>query len=291
VATLRLGMSESACGGASSGNTSDGKEFSCDYCGESYDTQQALNSHRGQKHPDKARVTFECAYCCSDISVIRSDAENYDNHFCDRECKGNYRSESDDWNGENHPRYNSSEVVCDNCGSKLVRPQRRLDRYNLQCCDSDCYGEYMSQTGMNDGEDNPAYNSVVIECDWCGEDFTTPVSVAENGRRFCDKSCWADFMSDYLSGEGSPLYTGYYAQTYGDNWDDIRNQVRGRDQYTCQACGVSENSLSRELDVHHIVPLKHFDTPETANDLDNLVSLCSSCHSKWEGLYLRPDSR
>jgi 5-methylcytosine-specific restriction endonuclease McrA len=50
--------------------------------------------------------------------------------------------------------------------------------------------------------------------------------------------------------------------------------------------------------VHHIRPLRVFkeeyDEPEwyeLANDLDNLVSLCASCHHKWEGIPLRPDKR
>jgi predicted HNH restriction endonuclease len=43
--------------------------------------------------------------------------------------------------------------------------------------------------------------------------------------------------------------------------------------------------------VHHITPIRDFDTPEEANTLDNLITLCEPCHAQWEGLYLRPDNR
>lgn len=61
---------------------------------------------------------------------------------------------------------------------------------------------------------------------------------------------------------------------YGDDWDKIRSLVYMRDNWTCQQCGKSKI----KLDVHHIKPfLESFD-----NSLNNLVSLCRSCHIKEE---------
>lgn len=73
---------------------------------------------------------------------------------------------------------------------------------------------------------------------------------------------------------------------YGPNWAQQRLRARARDGFRCRRCGISEAELGRELDVHHKVPFREFDGRYTAaNALDNLVSLCPSCHSRAEPWY------
>lgn len=67
---------------------------------------------------------------------------------------------------------------------------------------------------------------------------------------------------------------------YGPGWAQIRDQVRARDRYTCQVCGVVE--AGRQHDVHHKVPFRAFPSSVEANRLDNLITLCPSCHRKAE---------
>jgi DEAD/DEAH box helicase domain-containing protein len=73
---------------------------------------------------------------------------------------------------------------------------------------------------------------------------------------------------------------------YGPDWPRIRDRVRARDQYTCQVCGVVETN--RQHDVHHKTPFRAFrardGSPDTsqANRLENLTTLCPSCHHKAE---------
>lgn len=73
---------------------------------------------------------------------------------------------------------------------------------------------------------------------------------------------------------------------YGANWHDRRRAALERDDYRCQRCDISNKTskqrYSMALDVHHIVPLREFDDPESANDLDNLVALCRACHNAVE---------
>ncbi len=70
---------------------------------------------------------------------------------------------------------------------------------------------------------------------------------------------------------------------YGTEWSKIRRHVRERDKFTCQACGAFETTL--EHHVHHKIPFKQFTDSRIANQLDNLVTLCSSCHMRAEMLY------
>ncbi|HEX9029993.1 MAG TPA: DEAD/DEAH box helicase, partial [Anaerolineales bacterium] len=67
---------------------------------------------------------------------------------------------------------------------------------------------------------------------------------------------------------------------YGPGWAALRQRVRQRDGYRCQVCGVVEQGKAH--DVHHKVPFRTFASAEQANQMSNLVTLCSSCHHKVE---------
>jgi DEAD/DEAH box helicase domain-containing protein len=74
---------------------------------------------------------------------------------------------------------------------------------------------------------------------------------------------------------------------YGPDWGRLRERVRARDKYTCQVCGAVENPSStlragRQHDVHHKIPFKAFPSYLEANRLENLTTLCPSCHHKVE---------
>jgi DEAD/DEAH box helicase domain-containing protein len=63
---------------------------------------------------------------------------------------------------------------------------------------------------------------------------------------------------------------------YGPDWDKIRQRVLNRDGNRCQVCGVE--GLGKSLHVHHLQPFRSFTSRETANQLQNLITLCPTCH-------------
>ena len=67
---------------------------------------------------------------------------------------------------------------------------------------------------------------------------------------------------------------------YGADWMRIRERVRMRDKYQCQVCGIIEST--REHDVHHKTPFRAFTSIDEANRLENLSTLCRTCHQKVE---------
>jgi DEAD/DEAH box helicase domain-containing protein len=67
---------------------------------------------------------------------------------------------------------------------------------------------------------------------------------------------------------------------YGPDWPRLRLAVRTRDGFRCRVCGTPENG--REHDVHHKVPFRAFTSVAEANRMENLVTLCHSCHRKAE---------
>jgi DEAD/DEAH box helicase domain-containing protein len=74
---------------------------------------------------------------------------------------------------------------------------------------------------------------------------------------------------------------------YGTDWTRIRDRVRARDKYQCQVCGAIESDPSttlraRQHDVHHKTPFRTFTSMDEANRLENLTTLCRTCHQKVE---------
>jgi DEAD/DEAH box helicase domain-containing protein len=73
---------------------------------------------------------------------------------------------------------------------------------------------------------------------------------------------------------------------YGPNWQQQRVKVLQRDDYCCRTCGAAG---STHLHVHHIRPFREYgyisgenENYRAANKLDNLITLCPSCHRRAE---------
>jgi DEAD/DEAH box helicase domain-containing protein len=67
---------------------------------------------------------------------------------------------------------------------------------------------------------------------------------------------------------------------YGSRWNELRKIVRERDHYICQVCGKPESGA--EHHVHHKIPFRQFSNLEQANRLENLITLCPTCHQRAE---------
>lgn len=78
---------------------------------------------------------------------------------------------------------------------------------------------------------------------------------------------------------------------YGPDWEAHRRRTLRRDEYQCRICERDATELSVSLHVHHISPLRTFETDdgtvdfESAHEPTNLVTLCPSCHFTHEGQY------
>lgn len=60
-------------------------------------------------------------------------------------------------------------------------------------------------------------------------------------------------------------------------WKKCREIVLIRDNYLCQEC-IKLDRLTAANTVHHIIHLK--DDPSKAMDIDNLTSVCPTCHER-----------
>ena len=126
----------------------------------------------------------------------------------------------------------------------------------------------------------------VETCDRCGERFERyPSHIGDNV--FCGEPCRRAWLSEAFTGDGHPNWKGGGNEEYGKGWRAVRQRALERDNYSCRVCGQSREELGRNPDVHHIRPVRSFiesenHTREDAHYIENVISLCISCHRKAE---------
>lgn len=166
-----------------------------------------------------------------------------------------------DFSGENHPAYGMNRPEA----SERMKENNPMDDPEIR--------EKAKQTQFkkNDprliGENNPMKDPEISR------------KISKYKKRWWEKN------KGGLRGENNPNWKGEKAKTFrGKNWKSQRGKALKRDDWTCQVCGITEEKSGRELDVHHKIPLLEFDNYEKANKLENLITLCRSCHIKIEML-------
>lgn len=81
-------------------------------------------------------------------------------------------------------------------------------------------------------------------------------------------------FNDFSKGKNNPNWqNGISFEIYPSEFnDELKNEIRKRDNFTCQQCKFKEEQLDRKLDVHHM------DYNKMNNNPNNLISLCRVCH-------------
>ena len=116
------------------------------------------------------------------------------------------------------------------------------------------------------------------KCTNCGNDIIINCNQRLNAsHHFCNKKC----EMEWRCGSNHPRWHGGYSHDYGRGWDEQRRLVIERDKH-CKNCGRENN-----LDVHHIIPFQL----SKSNKLDNLITLCKSCHSSIGNTYWKLENR
>jgi hypothetical protein len=148
-----------------------------------------------------------------------------------------------------------------------------------------------------------------IRCRHCNKECRVPPSIAK-AKRFCSRDC---YVASEMVGKPSRnfgnvasastrkaisravrgrKFSTLHRKRIGDaqrgpkggNFIDGRRcfknawraAVNKRDSYRCRACGVTKN-----LDTHHIKPRRTH--PHLKYEVSNGITLCDSCHRKYEG--------
>lgn len=217
-----------------------------------------------------------------------------------------YRSRFGSWNEAlqkaglqtNHEMNVQVEVECSLCGDQTLKKPSRLEMYEKHFCSQDCYIRHRRENPFLAGEDNPNWNGgeQEVECSVCGDSLLRiPFYIENNENFFCSTDCRAEWQSENYIGQDHPAWNGGDIP-YGPGWtEDKRRAVRKRDGHECAICGLSQSEhrdrYNERLHVHHIQPAREFEKDNPAkNEMENLITLCNPCHSRWEGIPLRPQA-
>jgi len=173
----------------------------------------------------------------------------------------------------------SSYEIADRCGVSRPTVTNWLHRHGIEVADP--------------GPQNPGDIDQLDDAEWLHEQYVEkdrPITkIAEIVDT--DHKTVRRYMDNYgidreFSGEHSHLWKGGYEDYYGPSWYRQRRKALQRDQARCQECGVTEAKHVRQngrgLHVHHIDPFRTFDDSRKANELENLICLCTSCHARVE---------
>lgn len=107
-------------------------------------------------------------------------------------------------------------------------------------------------------------------CPICGKIVST---VQSEMRVCCSWACRSKWMSVCRRGAASHFWRGGATAPYTNEWKEQRRRALDRDHHQCCKCGTV-----KKLNVHHIIPYRYYNS----HALNNLVTLCRSCHSKAE---------
>lgn len=227
------------------------------------------------------------------MSTLEDDGDSSDDHACPT-CSRSFNTAKGMrlHHGKTHGENLRAEVECAWCGDSKRIPFYKEERHDRFFCDKSCRGSWDSAN--RSGPDSELWRAIETECAWCDDTIHVPrAEFYRSPRHFCDRECQSEWLSEEWAGEDHPQWSGGVRAYYGPSWPKQRAKARSRDYYKCRICGETDDEhiarYGRALHVHHIRRFGSFDDHEEANRLDNLLTLCQDCHSKWEGIPLRPE--
>jgi len=272
----------------------------CPTCSDEFKNVNGMKVHHVAAHDESiSGVEIECHYC-GKTAEKRQKKKRNDHEFCSRKCFNNYQSE--ELSGENSVHWEGKQVTvsCDWCGEETTKKQCNYEDTENSFCSMGCHGKWISE--HNQGENNPAFKPEnTVECDWCGQSHQkSTMKLERNENHFCSNDCRGEWQSEARRGENHPRWFDETDRvSYGGSWPQKRQERLEKDGHQCVVCGKSNAQEKvdhdRGLSVHHITKAKNYLqndgslNEEKAHRLENLITLCTECHNRWEGIPLRPE--
>ena len=181
--------------------------------------------------------------------------------------------------------------ICKHCGIKFERKHNPNRNYSF--CSKKCSGLNTNTDGLKKGHGwNKGIKTGIVSSS-CFSKGNIPYNKNKRTAHFC-KNCGSKIkdvynQNKYCSDECFKVGTSkenHYNWLGGITAETrrIRNHseylkwakdIKKRDEYQCQICG----EVGGALNSHHIKPFSKY--PELRFDINNGITLCKECHSKW----------
>ena len=157
---------------------------------------------------------------------------------------------------KNHPMYKDGQTCIDRI-NRCIDCNKIIDNRSTKC--KSCTAK------SKQGENSSGYKNglwLKKNCIDCGKVI---------GRNINAKRCPSCARSgeNNANWQGGLNEQGYYLFT-----NELKEEVRDRDNHTCQLCNIEEYKLEKKLDIHHI------DYDKENSIMSNLISLCHKCNLK-----------
>lgn len=234
----------------------------CPTCDKELDTEQGIRVHHTRVH---------------DVTLPNRVCNGCDTSFYDPKARRKYCDDCNPNAGEHNGNWKDAKETtnCSRCGQRFE--YYPSDKDGVYC--SDCVAsadEFLGDAYVKDAE------RVEKTCEQCGCSMNVLQSRLDKGNgRFCSQDCVGDWLSENVVGEKHHMWMEGDT-VYRGKWWKVRRKARERDDHECRCCGTTATDEGRELDVHHIRPVREFDDPQDAHTLQNVVTLCRSCHRNVE---------
>jgi hypothetical protein len=251
--------------------------YSCSTCGQDFDSRRGLGVHHSRVH-DEQLPNRTCDRCGESFYC------DYERKYCSDDCHDATIS----FEGESNPNYCDGKegTTCELCEREFeYYPSEKEGLYCSECVENASWRD----PPVISGSDHPRWNGgkLTLSCDVCDATVERYPSGVTGEATLCSRDCFEAWLSDEFTGEGHPNWRGGGNEAYGSGWQPVRERALERDGHACVVCGTDAEELGRNPDVHHLVPVRVFvESPvltiDDAHTLDNVVSLCPSCHRRAE---------
>lgn len=178
-------------------------------------------------------------------------------------------------------------VICQTCGKIFHKKPSHAKRVKRHYCSQKCRRTFR-----------------IVKCAYCGKELKRP-GIRVKTHNYCNASCQMKY--EYSHGRNKKphenLYKAHKEKCSGKShymwkggkkkwklknadfyyqipWQELRMKIYKRDKWTCQICGVKCGRKHR-IQCHHINPYRI----SHDNSMDNLITLCVSCHRREEIKY------
>lgn len=249
--------------------------YECPTCGTEFDSRRGLGVHHSRTHGERL-PNRECDECGTEFYC------EYDRKYCSEEC----RQESISFDGMANPNYRGGQETteCNFCDREFeYYPSVKEGKYCPKCVEEESWRDPPVSTGS----DHPRWSGgrVEAECVICGTSTRRYPSEMTGDVVVCSGSVSTKVAIGCLYWVWSSQLEGWWERSVRQRVERSEKKALERDGYECVVCSKTKAEIGRNPDVHHIVPVRVFaqaadKTKEDAHTLDNVVTLCVSCHRK-----------
>lgn len=171
-------------------------------------------------------------------------------------------------------------VTCQYCQNQFYNSSSKTSKF----CSRKCYYKYLKYRPPQ-AHHNWRGGKVTLKFINCGQTFQDDPHRAQRAK-YCSYTCKFSY-SNKLE-KNANWRGGISFEPYGLAFNSVlKEQIRKRDNHTCQRCFKTKEQLGYSPPVHHI------DYNKKNNHPSNLITVCRSCNARanfnrpfWQELYL-----